>query len=85
MIVVFCLVAGIGTVVEIGALAVGCAVIISAFIYRELNLKQFIQALCRAAENAAKVLCILSCAGVFTWIISSMGMAAALDVYKRQI
>lgn len=78
VIVVFCLVAGIGTVVEIGALAVGCAVIISAFIYHELNLKQFIQALCRAAENAAKVLCILACAGVFTWIISSMGMAAAL-------
>ena len=50
VIVVFCLVAGIGTVVEIGALAVGCAVIISAFIYRELNLKQFIQALCRAGQ-----------------------------------
>lgn len=77
-IVVYCLVAGIGTVVEIGAIAVVCAVIISAFIYRGMNLKEFLSCLARASMMAAKVLPCLAVAGVFTWIISSIGVSNAL-------
>lgn len=79
IIVVYCLVAGVGTVVEIGALAVVFAVIFSAFAYRELNLRQFIKCCCGAAKNAACVAPILACAGVFTWIISSIGVSSALQ------
>lgn len=77
-IVVYCLVAGIGTVVEIGAIAVVCAVIISAFIYRGMKLKEFLSCLARASMMAAKVLPCLAVAGVFTWIISSIGVSNAL-------
>lgn len=51
IIVVYCLVAGVGTVVEIGALAVVFAVIFSAFAYRELNLRQFVKCCCGAAKT----------------------------------
>lgn len=79
VIVVYCLVAGIGTVVEVGALAVVFAIIFSAFAYKELDLKQFIKCCNGAAKNAACVAPILACAGVFTWIISSVGVSAALE------
>lgn len=77
-IVVYCLVAGVGTVVEIGAIAVVCAVIISAFIYRGMTFKDFLTCLARASMMAAKVLPCLAVAGVFTWIISSVGVSNAL-------
>lgn len=77
-IVVYCLVAGVGTVVEIGAIAVVCAVIISSFIYHGMNLKDFLSCLARASMMAAKVLPCLAVAGVFTWIISSIGVSNAL-------
>lgn len=79
VIVVYCLIAGIGTVVEIGAIAVVCAVIICAFIYRGMNFKQFCTCFARAAMMAAKVLPCLAAAGVFTWIISSIGVSASLQ------
>ena len=79
VIVVYCLVAGIGTVVEVGALAVVFAIIFSAFAYKELNFKQFVKCCQGAAKNAACVAPILACAGVFTWIISSVGVSAALE------
>lgn len=77
-IVVYCLVAGVGTVVEIGAIAVVCAVIISSFIYHGMNQKDFMSCLARASMMAAKVLPCLAVAGVFTWIISSIGVSNAL-------
>lgn len=79
VIVVYCLVAGIGTVVEVGALAVVFAIIFSAFAYKELNFKQFVKCCQGAAKNAACVAPILACAGVFTWIISSVGVSTALE------
>lgn len=79
VIVVYCLVAGVGTVVEIGAIAVVCAVIISAFLYRGMNFKQFCLCFARAAMMAAKVLPCLAVAGVFTWIISSIGVSSTLQ------
>lgn len=79
VIVVYCLVAGVGTVVEVGALAVVFAIIFSAFAYRELDLRQFAKCCCGAAKNAACVAPILACAGVFTWIISSIGVSGALQ------
>lgn len=77
-IVVYCLIAGVGTVVEIGAIAVVFAVIISAFIYHGMTLANFLNCFVRAAMMAAKVLPYLAVAGVFTWIISSIGVSNAL-------
>lgn len=77
-IVVYCLIAGVGTVVEVGAIAVMCAVIISSFIYHGMNLRQFAGCFARASSMAAKVLPCLAVAGVFTWIISSIGVSSAL-------
>lgn len=79
VIVIYCLVAGVGTVVEVGALAVVFAVIFSTLAYHELTLKQFAKCCAGAAKNAACVAPILACAGVFTWIISSIGVSGALE------
>ena len=78
VIVIYCLIAGVGTVVEIGAIAVLFAIFISAFIYRGMTLKGFWVALGRAAMMSAKVVPCLAVAGVFTWIISSIGVSAAI-------
>ena len=84
-IVVYCLVAGVGTVIEIGAIAVVCAVIISSFIYHGMNIKQFMNCFARASLMAAKVLPCLAVAGVFTWIISSIGVSNALKTLLMDV
>ncbi len=80
-IVVYCLVAGVGTVVEIGAIAVLFAILFSSIIYKELTFKSFWKSFCNASINTAKVLCILCCAGVYVWIISSIGVGSALAAF----
>lgn len=79
VIVVVCLSAGFGTVNEVGAITCVYAVIVSCFIYRDLDLKGLLKAVQSAAKTAAKLLCIIGSAGIFTWIIGSIGLRSALQ------
>ena len=73
MILIFLLL-GIGTVVEVGATSCVIAVIISIG-YREMSFKKLIKMLMRTTVLTAACLAMLSFAGLYTWVISSMGVA----------
>lgn len=72
-VVIFCLLAGVGTITEIGAIACLYAYILSIFVYRDMKIKDFAATFMRAAIQIGRVLAIIATAGAFTWIISSMG------------
>ncbi len=78
VLVVIGLVGGVATVTEIGAVATVYAVLVSVFIYRELDLAGLWRAVIKAGGDAAKVLAIISVAGLFIWIVGNMGLAKAL-------
>ena len=74
VIIMICLVCGIGTIVEIGALSCVFAVALS-YAYKEMSLKKLGQILMNTTVIIGKVLCVLASAGTFVWIIGSMGVA----------
>ncbi|MCI8333850.1 MAG: TRAP transporter large permease [Lachnospiraceae bacterium] len=76
--IIVCLSAGFGTVNEVGAVCCVYAVVVSCFIYKDINLKQLWEAVRGAAKTGGKLLCIIGSAGIFTWIIGSMGLRSAL-------
>lgn len=71
---VICLLGGIGTVTEIGALSAFFAFVI-AFCYKEMDLKTMVKCFINCTVLTGRVLCSVATAGVFVWIISSMGAA----------
>ena len=73
IVVCYCLVAGVGTIIEIGAIACLYAYIISIFIYKDMKLKDFVKTFMGAAVQIARILSIIAAAGAFTWLISSVG------------
>lgn len=75
-VVCYCLVAGVGTIIEVGAVACLYGYFISIFVYREMKLKDFIKTLTGAAVQIARILSIIAAAGAFTWIIASCGFGA---------
>lgn len=78
------LVAGVGTVVEIGAAACLLAVIVS-IIYGDFSLKAFAKSLASASISGAKILAIISASGIFTWLIASMGVTNAITVWVESL
>lgn len=74
VLVMICLFFGIGTVVEIGAFSCLAAVIV-AILYKDMSWKTFLKALMGAAKSAAGIMALLCTTGIFTWIISSMGIS----------
>ena len=74
------LVLGIGTVVEIGACSCLLAIIVS-IIYKDFTIKTFIKSIVNAGLSAAKILAIISAAGIYQWIISSMGATRAISEF----
>ena len=71
--------AGIGTVNEVGAITVVYAIIVSCFIYRDLDFKGLLDAVISGALTCGRMLCILGMAGIFTWIVGSLGLRSALS------
>ena len=71
--------AGIGTVNEVGAITVVYAIIVSCFIYRDLDFKGLLDAVISGAMTCGRMLCILGMAGIFTWIVGSLGLRSALS------
>lgn len=77
---IYCLIAGIGTVTEVGALSCAFGFFISTVIYHEMSFKQFLGCFMNCCTLVGRVLCSIATAGVFVYIISSMGAARKLAV-----
>lgn len=74
LLVMICLLASIGTVVEIGAFSCMIALIL-ARVYERITLKDIFKMLIRAAASTATITILLSVAGVFNWLIASLGVS----------
>lgn len=75
--VMVCLMAGIGTVVEIGAASVVLALILAAA-YGELKIKVLLDALLDVGLQLSAILVMMGSSGVFKWIITRLGVAKYL-------
>jgi len=72
---------GIFTPTEAAAIAVGYAVIVGIFIYRELNPKNIASILLESAVTTATILFLISCAGLLAWIMGRLNVAAAVSSF----
>lgn len=77
-IIIICLSAGFGTVNEVGAITCVYAIIVSCLIYKDINWSGLIKAFQNAAKTSARLLCIIGSAGIFTWLVGSIGLRATL-------
>ncbi len=77
---IFFLLAGIGTVVEIGA--VSCLIAIILLIaYGNFSFRKVLGCLARAAATGGRILAIICTSGIFTWIIASMGVTNVISAW----
>lgn len=58
------------TATESGAIAVFYAIIIGAFVYRELKFNNMFQVLVNCAKSTGQVLIVVAFASLFTWVIT---------------
>jgi len=70
---------GAATASEVGAVLVLYAGLCGWLAYRALTLRRAIDAFRTAATDSARVLIIVSCSGVFAWILVAMGMGDAVS------
>lgn len=80
VIMVICLGAGFGTVNEVGAVCCVYAIIVSCLIYRDINIRELLEAVKSAAKMGGKLLCIIGAAGIFNWIVGSLGLRSTLRI-----
>ncbi len=69
---------GVFTPTESAAVAVVYAMIVSLFIYRELNSQEFIKTVITSAVTTAQVMIVLAAASVFAWILTAEGITSAI-------
>lgn len=67
---------GIFTPTEAAGVAVLYGILVGTFIYRELTLKKLYHILVTSGISSAVVMIICANAGVFSWVITSQGIAA---------
>ena len=79
MIVVVGVVAGIFTATESAAIAVDCSLIVSFFIYRKMNFKDFWQVLENALNTLAIVLILISTSSAFGWLLTYLKVPAMIS------
>ena len=72
--VIIALVSGFGTVIEIGACSVLVAILLE-IVYKEFSFKKLIKMLMHTTIMATALIAMISMSGVFTWILSSLGIA----------
>ncbi len=66
---------GVFTATEAGAIAAVYVAFIGGFVFRELKVSAFGNALIRAAQGTASVLVILGASSIFAWIIADQGIS----------
>lgn len=76
---------GIFTATEAATVAVIYSIIVGAFIYRVLTLKDFLESLVDAAKTTGMVLLVVGFANLFTWVISMMLLPQQLTAFLSSI
>lgn len=72
------------TATESGAIAVFYAVVVGAFVYRELKLKQMFSVLVNCAKSTGQVLIVVAFASLFTWIITVNQIPQQISAYLSE-
>lgn len=70
---------GFFTPTEAAGIAVVYGLIVGIFIYREINVKALWRLMIDACITSSVVMYIMGCAGVFTWILTTSGVASDLS------
>ena len=78
VIIVGGIVGGVFTPTEAASVAVFTGLIIALFVYRELTFAELPDLILRAAAISAAVMMIIATASVFSWLISSQNVPAAI-------
>lgn len=69
---------GVFTPTEAAAVAAVYAIVVSLFVYRELDIKGFINCVLKSAITTIQVMILLAAASVFAWILTSEGITVAI-------
>jgi C4-dicarboxylate transporter DctM subunit len=72
---------GMFSATEAGGIASVYAVIVSVFIYREIDLKGLYDATCRAAFITSQLMLIVGAAGVYSWLLTTSGVATKITAF----
>jgi C4-dicarboxylate transporter DctM subunit len=78
VIIVGGIIGGIFTPTEAAAVAVLCGLIISLYVYREIDFAAIPAMIARAAAISASIMMIIATASVFSWLIASQDVPALL-------
>lgn len=73
------------TPTESAAVAVIYSFIIGVFVYKELNLKSFLQSLFVTGKTTGIILLIIMNAGIFSWVLTEQGIAARLTEFAMSL
>jgi len=69
---------GIFSPTEAAAVACVYAALVTRFVFRELGWRDFVEAACSTAIFTSQILIIVSCAGVFAWLLTVNQIPAAM-------
>lgn len=70
---------GVFTPTEAAGVAVVYGLFVGTVIYREIKLKELIKVFLDASVSSAIIMFIMACAGAFTWILTTTGVASQLS------
>ena len=76
---------GIFTPTEASVVAVGYALVVGLFIYRELDLRSMLLAFRKSVVSSAVIMFIIATAGVFSFLISRAGIPDALGGWLAEV
>ncbi|NND92419.1 MAG: TRAP transporter large permease [Granulosicoccus sp.] len=79
VLITFCMVKGVATVSEIGAIAVVYSIVVSLMVYRDVDLNTLGSTIVSSALDSAKVMSIIAVSGGTLWIIANMGLSADIQ------
>lgn len=69
---------GVFTPTEAAAVAAVYSIVVSLFVYRELDMKGFFDCVLKSAVTTIQVMILLAAASVFAWILTSEGITVAI-------
>lgn len=76
---------GIFTATESSCVAVIYALLVTVFIYRQLNWNDFVHATMGAVRTTAMVLLIIGCAAAFSWLMAFLRVPATLVAWMQTL
>lgn len=79
VLIILCMVKGVATVSEIGAIAVLYSIVVSIAVYRDLDLLTLGSTIINSALESARVLSIIAVSGGTLWIIANMGLSQEIQ------